>query len=109
MAHSHLIAGETPVHLTVRRITAADLKDALARGLDDFLVMPSHAVLLCLVYPVVAILLAHLTLGYAVLPLFFPLAAGFALIGPFAAIGFYELSRQREQGRTVSWHDAFDV
>jgi len=109
MAHSHLIAGETPAHLAVRKIAVVDLKDALARGLDDFLVMPSHAVLLCMIYPVVAIILARLTLGYDVLPLFFPLAAGFALIGPFAAIGFYELSRQREQGRTVSWRDAFDV
>jgi uncharacterized membrane protein len=109
MAHSHVIAGANPAHLTVRRIGWSDLKHALARGIDDFLVMPSHAVLLCLIYPVVALILARLTMGYDVLPLFYPLAAGFALLGPFAAVGFYELSRQREQGRAVSWHDAFDV
>ena len=109
MAHSHVIAGATPVRLAVRRINFADLREALARGLDDFLVMPSHAVLLCLIYPLVALVLARLTMGYDVLPLFFPLAAGFALIGPLAAVGFYELSRQREQGRNVSWRDAFDV
>jgi uncharacterized membrane protein len=71
--------------------------------------MPTHAVFLCLIYPIVGLLLARLTLGYEVLPLLFPLAAGFTLLGPFAAIGLYELSRRREQGLDVSWQDAFDV
>ena len=71
--------------------------------------MPSHAVFLCLIYPIVGLILARVTFGYDVLSLLFPLAAGFALIGPFAAMGFYELSRRREQGLPVSWADAFDV
>ena len=70
---------------------------------------PRHAVFLCLIYPIVGVLLARLTLGYEVLPLLFPLAAGFTLLGPFAAIGLYELSRRREQGLDASWQDAFDV
>ncbi len=93
----------------VRTIRIADLKDALARGIDDFAAMPTHAVFLCLIYPIVGIVLGRLTWGYEVLPLLFPLAAGFALIGPFAAIGLYELSRRREQGLDISWTDAFDV
>jgi uncharacterized membrane protein len=111
MAHSHVITGatETPAPLEVRKIGLAALKEALRRGLDDFLAMPTHAVFLCLIYPIVALVLARLTLGYDVLSLLYPLAAGFALVGPLAAIGFYELSRQREQGRDVSWRDAFDV
>lgn len=110
MAQAHVILGvgasEAPV---IRKIGLADLKDALARGLDDFLAMPSHAVFLCLIYPIVGFVIARLVLGYNVLPLLFPIAAGFALIGPFAAIGLYEMSRRREMGLDVSWRHALDV
>ena len=111
MAHVHFLMGADSIHArpAVRTIRLADLKDALRRGLADFSVMPTHVAFLCLIYPIVGLVLARLTLGYDVLPLLFPLAAGFALVGPFAAIGFYELSRRREQGLPISWADAFDV
>ena len=111
MAQLHVLMGPDTVRArpTVRRIGLADLKDALARGLADFSAIPTHAVFLCLIYPIVGLVLARAILGYALLPLLFPLAAGFALVGPFAAIGFYELSRRREQGLDISWEDAFDV
>ena len=111
MAHVHILMGaETPhARPVVRRIGLADLKDAIARGIADFSAMPTHAVFLCLIYPIIGVVLARIALGYDILPLLFPLAAGFALVGPFAAIGFYELSRRREQGLDISWEDAFDV
>src|SRR5207302_9546931 len=95
----------------VRRSAASVSRtsNALARGLADFSAIPTHAVFLCLIYPIVGLVLARAIMGYALLPLLFPLAAGFALVGPFAAIGFYELSRRREQGLDISWEDAFDV
>ena len=111
MAHSHVVSGESleQAQPQVRTIGFADLKDALARGFDDFLAMPSHAVFLCLIYPVVGFVLARLVLGANVLPLLFPLAAGFALIGPLAALGLYEMSRRREEGLDVSWKHALDI
>ena len=109
MAQAHVVVGAAEAPPVIRKIGLADLKDALARGIDDFLAMPSHAVFLCLIYPIVGFVLARLVLGYNVLPMLFPLAAGFALIGPFAAIGLYEMSRRRELGMDVSWRHALDV
>jgi uncharacterized membrane protein len=77
------------------------------KGIDDFWVMPTHVIFLAIIYPIFGLFLACMTFGYDVMPLLFPLAAGFALIGPFAAIGLYELSRQREKGVDVSWKHAF--
>ncbi len=111
MSSSHLLVGANPdlVRLEIRRLTPADLFKALSRGFDDFSAMPSHAVFLCVVYPLLGVLLISLSLGYSMVPLAFPLAAGFALIGPLAAIGLYELSRRREAGLDTSSSHAFDV
>src|SRR5213080_2638918 len=109
MTQVHALMGADTTPPVVRAIGVMELKDVLRRGIADFSAMPSHAIFLCLIYPIVGLTLARLSVGYDVLSLLFPLAAGFALVGPFAAIGFYELSRQREQGLQPSWQDAFDV
>jgi len=95
--------------LPVQRIAVGDLRVALARGFDDFLALRSDAVFLCLFYPIIGFILARLVFGYELLPLLFPLASGFALIGPVAAVGLYEMSRRREAGGEVGWADAFAV
>jgi uncharacterized membrane protein len=93
----------------VRRIRVADLRDALARGLADFQANRTDVVFLCVIYPVIGLLLGRLASGYGLLPLLFPMASGFALVGPFAAVGLNEMSRRREQGDEVRWVDAFGV
>jgi len=111
MAHQHVLMGaeSNRARPIVRTIGLRDIKNALAEGIADFSAMPTHAVFLCLIYPVVGIALARMAMGYNVLPLLFPLAAGFALVGPFAALGLYEMSRRREAGLDVSWKHALDV
>ncbi|MEE8213324.1 MAG: DUF2189 domain-containing protein [Alphaproteobacteria bacterium] len=98
-----------PAQPSIRTIGTADLIDALAKGLADFKAMPTHLVFLCVIYPVVTLLFARAAAGYEVLPLVFPLLAGYTLIGPLVATGMYELSRRREQGLDSSRMHAFDV
>ena len=93
----------------IRTIGLSDLHEALRLGWEDFKAVPSHAIILCVIYPVLGLVLARTVLGYSVLPLLFPLAAGFALLGPFAALGLYELSRRRERGEQASAWDALEV
>lgn len=94
----------------IRRITLADIRHALARGINDFAAFRSDVVFLVFIYPLAGLVLARLTFGQGLLPLLFPLASGFALIGPIAAVGLYEMSRRRETGmEEVGWADAFAV
>ena len=101
--------GDTRALLPVRQIAIDDLKDVLGKGLEDFGARRTDVMFLCIIYPVIGLVLARVTSGYDMLPLVFPLASGFALIGPFAALGLYEMSRRREQGVEVSWTDALGV
>jgi uncharacterized membrane protein len=94
---------------TIRKIGARDLGEALRKGFEDFGAYRSDVIFLCITYAVVGLVLARLAFGMDMLPLIFPLASGFALIGPIAGIGLYEMSRRREQGMQASWANAFDV
>jgi uncharacterized membrane protein len=86
-----------------------DLGQALTNGLADFAANRTDVVFLCVIYPLVGLVLARLASGYGVVPLLFPLASGFALVGPLAAVGLNEMSRRRELGGEVTWIDAFGV
>jgi uncharacterized membrane protein len=93
----------------VQRIHVSDLRWALARGMEDFGASRTDVIFLCVIYPLLGLLLARMASGYEMLPLVFPLASGFALIGPLAAVGLNEMSRRREQGLSAGWADAFRV
>jgi uncharacterized membrane protein len=98
-----------PNVITVRRIGLQDLRWALMRGVEDFGASRTDVIFLCVIYPLLGLLLARLAFGYDMLPLIFPLASGFAMIGPLAAVGLNEMSRQRELGQPAGLAAAFGV
>ena len=94
---------------TIRRIGASDIWQSLRQGFSDFEAYRSDVIFLCATFPFVGLVMARLAFGSDLLPLLFPLASGFAIVGPLAAVGLYEMSLRREQGAEVGWANAFDV
>ena len=94
---------------TVKRITAADLGEALMRGIADEGAYRTDVFFLVLAYPILCFGAAYVAFGLNMIPLLFPLASGMAILGPAAAVGLHEMSRRREANLPVSWRNAFDV
>lgn len=86
----------------VRKISAADVVEAVGMGLRDFQALPLYGLSLGALYAVGGLAIVFSIAAFGMTYLAYPLAAGFALIGPFVAAGLYEVSRQREQGEKPS-------
>lgn len=89
----------------VRRVNATDIAESLAQGLRDFQAAPLYGLLFGALYAAggMAIVASVTALGISYLA--YPLAAGFTLIGPYVAVGLYEVSRRREAGQATSFFD----
>lgn len=107
-------AGEVATHLgsnahaepKIQTIGMNDVRAALSLGWQDVLHFRSDVLALVVIYPMIGFALAFLAFEQALLPMLFPMAAGFALLGPVASIGMYEISRQNEENGTASWGSA---
>ena len=97
------------ITVPVRKISDEDLKISLRQGLDDFLALRGDLIFVGLLYPLIGIAAAVLTTNPPMIPFFFPIVAGVGLLGPIAAVGFYELARRREAGLPSDWSHFFDV
>lgn len=96
----------TPIHT----ITDEDLRLSLRQGLDDFLTFRGDIIFAGVVYVLIGFAAVVMTMSAPLLPLFFPVVAGVGLLGPVAAVGFYELARRRELGESgLHWYNFLDV
>src|SRR5690242_17830249 len=89
--------------IPVRRISAGDANAALREGWADFMEMRGDLIFIGLLYPLLGVAAAMVVVGSPLLPMLFPLVAGIGLLGPLAAVGFYEMARRREEGLHSNW------
>ena len=87
----------------VRTITRADVAEAVAAGLRDFQATPLFGLFFGGLYAMGGMVIVACVWSWGLIYLAYPLAAGFALVGPFVAVGLYEVSRLREAGQAVTW------
>lgn len=106
---SHLRGDEAAAPPEVQTLTLEDLRESLKAGLDDFAACRTDAMFLILCYPLIGLALVVLSLQVNLLPLIFPLILGFALVGPAASVGLYQMSARRAAGHQPRWSDALSV
>lgn len=99
------LRGEAGIEIRVRRIDSADIGRALRRGLADFGALRTDVLFLVAVYPLIGVLMTLAAFHLSLLPLVFPVAAGFALIGPVVATELYAMSKAREETGRASLRD----
>ena len=103
------IVGQDTAPIVITGLQLGDLPIALKKGLDDFMALRTDVMFIVVIYPVIGLVLAGFALNRGMWPLLFPMVSGFALLGPVAAIGLYEMSRRRELGLKTTWGDAFGI
>ena len=98
-----------PPDARIRQIELSDIPEVLRLGWRDYQRRPSSILFLFFIYPIIGVLCVYIAFSYDLVGLIYPLIAGFALIGPVAAVGVFELSRRQEAGEDPRLLDAFSV
>lgn len=95
--------GEIAPAQVIRDLEMGDLRAALAAGWADFRAFPAFGLFFAAIYVAAGLLLYQVLVTRGAAAWLVPAAAGFPLLGPFVAVGLYEVSRCREAGLPVRW------
>jgi len=93
--------------IEVQKVTVDDLLEVLGLGLRDFRAAPVYGLFFGGIYAVGGWVLILMLIEFDLPFLVYPLAAGFALVAPFIASGFYVVSSQLEKSEPLSFGIVF--
>lgn len=87
----------------VNKLTVGDIIDVMGAGVRDFRAAPKFGLFFARLYTVAGWLFLALLMYFGLPYLAYPLAMGFALISPFAAVGFYAVSDHLHNNKPLTW------
>ncbi|WP_306117741.1 MULTISPECIES: DUF2189 domain-containing protein [unclassified Roseitalea] len=93
----------------VNALTADDIRAALAEGWSDFRRAPLFGLFFAGVYAIGGLLIVQSLFVWEQSWMIYPVMIGFPLIGPFAAVGLYEVSRRLAAGEPLAWNEVLSV
>lgn len=89
--------------IRIRKVSVADVGRAITLGIQDFRANLRFGLFFGAIYALGGLFILAALKVYHLPWLIIPVAIGFPLIGPFIAVGLYEISRRREQGVPITW------
>ncbi len=100
---------DPPVTPEINELALSDLRESLALGWRDFIRAPLYGLAFAAVYVFGGWLIFWAMTAKGQIWWTLPASAGFPILGPFIACGFYEISRRLEQGEPLDAAGIFGV
>jgi uncharacterized membrane protein len=97
------VQGAPQAKLRINPLGMNDVTAALKEGLADFRRFPAFGLFFGGIYALGGLFILVALSLYHQPWMIIPVAIGFPLIGPFVAVGLYEVSRRHERGDPITW------
>jgi uncharacterized membrane protein len=93
----------------VQQLTIADVLTCLKAGVNDFRRAPSFGLIFGGLFSIIGIVIFLQLFVWESSYWVLPIAVGFPLLGPFVAVGLYEVSRRLEKNEPLDWAEIIRV